>query len=118
MDPEQKVGIQRAIVLTPDTSMDLVDGSGRGQRGLTFSENDRHRHVHSPAKTPNGMPAEVRMIVDTRGDLGWPQRHQHRSPAAHRQEVLAIDAPGYGVPGRISRNPGALSVCRLKTAQW
>jgi hypothetical protein len=75
----------------------MIDSAGGGQRGLSLAEYDGHRHQHCAAKTPDGMSAEVRMIVDPRRHLGVRQLHQQRAPTTQQEDVLAADAPGYRI---------------------
>ena len=95
MDPQQEVRVEGAIVLATDVTMHLVDRAGGGQGGLALAEDDCHRHQHGAAKASNRIGAEIRVLVDARGDLGVRQLHQQRAAATKQEDVLAVDSPGY-----------------------
>ena len=95
MYPQQEVGVEGAIVFAPDATVHLVDSAGGRQGSLPLAEDDRHRHQHCAAQTPDGMGAEIRMFVDARGDLGMRKLHQQGAAATQQENVLAVHPPGY-----------------------
>ncbi len=117
MYPQEQVRIERVIVVPPNARVSLIDRSGGGQRGLSLTENDRHRHQHGAAETPDGMSAEVRMIVDPRRHLGVRQLHQQRTPTTQQEDVLAADAPGYRIVSVKAGQVVALSISALKSSR-